>query len=437
MERPVFFVVLALVLLGSSTLTAEATDSSPDTSQVPRISLQEAIARALKWHPRDRVISAEVKIAIARFEEARAESLPTLALRYEHIWEDSHIYKNGVRDPLDLDNVMAISSVPIIDPRAWANWSEAKERVEASEADALMHRRKIGLAAARAWIGVASAAHALDVEHEALRTARAHAEFVRGRLSGGAAAVLDLVRADREIAVTSAQVERAKATLQRAQELLGLLAGAESALDADVQQDDPLPHPFSERDLTVPDVAAARLALKVARSEVHNMYTAYLPSLDLELLGFFQNHPQPMLPVTGIGYAAFLRLTLPIYQPRRRALLHELRAERLRAEAQLEDVTRTIAVERRDGESDVVHLRTALDETIRAADLARRALELTETRYANGAGTQLDVIYALRESRDADIAVMAGEDALRRAALDLLAARGRLPTYEQLHVQHH
>jgi outer membrane protein TolC len=94
-------------------------------------------------------------------------------------------------------------------------------------------------------------------------------------------------------------------------------------------------------------------------------------------------------------------------------------------------------VERRDGETDVEHLGSALSETIRAAELAREALLLTESRYANGAGTQLDVIDALRESRELDIAVAAAEDALRRATLELLAARGQLPTPQQLDVHHH
>jgi outer membrane protein TolC len=400
------------------------------------VSLEQAIERALRWHPRDRGVLAEVALAEARVEAARAESLPTLDFRYEHIWEDSHIAPGGVRDPLDLYNVMAISSVPLVHARAWANWSEAKERLELREADALVDRREIALAAAHAWIGAASATHALDVEVEALRTARAHAEFVRGRLASGAAAVLDLVRAEKEVAATSAWVERARAAQIRAQERLGLLTGADGPLDADVSQDQPLPRALEGEDLLVPDVAAARLALEVARNDTRNMFTDYLPSLHLELLGFHQNHPQPILPVTGTGYAAFLRLTVPLYDPEREATLHERQAEELRAEAHLDDVIRIIEVERRDGHSDIVQLKAALDETVRAAELSRQALHLTETRYANGAGTQLDVIYALRESRDADIAVMVAEDAWRRAALELLAARGRLPTQEQLKIHH-
>jgi outer membrane protein TolC len=293
-------------------------------------------------------------------------------------------------------------------------------------------RRTIGLAAARAWIAAASASHALAAENESLRTARAHAAFVRLRVSAGAAASLDEVRANKEVAVASALVERARAARLRAQERLGLLSGERHPLDADVRDDEPLSSASRGSDLPVPEEVAAHLALETAANETRNMYTDYLPSLHLELLGFHQNHPQPILPVTGTGYAAFLRLTVPLFEAEREAKLHERRAEQRRAEAHLEDVTRTVAVEKRDAASDVVRLKAALEETVRAAELAHAALVLSQGRYERGAGTQLDVIYAIREARDADIAVAAAEDVWRRAALELLAARGRLPSYEQL-----
>ena len=56
----------------------------------------------------------------------------------------------------------------------------------------------------------------------------------------------------------------------------------------------------------------------------------------------------------------------------------------------------------------------------------------SQDRIIRGRLPQLEVIYALRESRDADIAVAAAEDAWRRAALDLLAARGILPADAEL-----
>jgi|GEM_PF-2977691 len=403
---------------------------------VELISLDEAIERALVSHPRERVFAAEVAQAEARFEAARAESKPTLDFRYEHIWEDSHIRPGGVHDPLDLDSVMLIAAVPIVHPRAWANWSETKERVDVQEAEAASDRRELALSAARAWIDAAAAAHALAAEREGLRTANAHAVFVESRLGAGAAASLDLVRAQKEVALASARVKRARAVRLRAQEKLGLLTGSGHAVDADVQRDGPLGAPREAAELRVPEEISARHALRAAQHESHNMFTDYLPSLHVELLGFYQNHPQPVLPVTGTGYAAFLRLKLPLYDADREARRSERRAEELRAAAHLDDVTRIVAADLRDGESDVSELRDALDQTARAADLARNALSLTETRYASGAGTQLDVIDALRESRDLDIAVAAAEDRFRRAELDLLAARGHVPSYQQLRLQH-
>ncbi|MEO6954886.1 MAG: TolC family protein [Polyangia bacterium] len=422
--------VLVGVLGGNAALADEI--GEPDRT-VLSVSLNEAIVRALRWHPRDREVVATVDHARARFEAERAGSLPTFTFQFEHIWEDSRIGPGGVHDPLDLNQIAVISNVPIVDGRAWANWQEAQDRLDVSVADAMTSRRAIGLAAARAWIEAAAVAHALAVEREGLRTARDHERFVRGRLDSGAATSLDLVRASKEIAVASALVDRARAAQIRACELLGLLTGASEPLDADLDDDHPLSDPLKDGDEPVPDIVAAKEALNAARKEVRNMFTDYLPALHAEVIGFFQDHPQPELPVTGIGYACFMRLTLPLYDGGlREATLRSRRAERLRSEAHLDDVTRIITVERRDGESDVRRLRAALEETKDAADLARKALDLSQSRYASGKGTQLEVIYALRESRDADIAVAAAEEVWRRATLDLLAARGLVPSGAQL-----
>jgi len=47
--------------------------------------------------------------------------------------------------------------------------------------------------------------------------------------------------------------------------------------------------------------------------------------------------------------------------------------------------------------------------------------------YKAGASTNLEVIDAERQARDADTAVAVAEDSLRQARLDLLIASGRFP----------
>ena len=69
----------------------------------------------------------------------------------------------------------------------------------------------------------------------------------------------------------------------------------------------------------------------------------------------------------------------------------------------------------------------ALKAASDAARAANHALELANLAYQAGATTNLDVIDAERQARDAGIQVTIAEDAARQARLDLLAASGKFP----------
>ena len=69
----------------------------------------------------------------------------------------------------------------------------------------------------------------------------------------------------------------------------------------------------------------------------------------------------------------------------------------------------------------------ALESVRLAAQQATEVLSITNTAFQAGATTNLEVIDAQRSARDAEAAVAIGEDAVRRARLDLLTALGRFP----------
>jgi outer membrane protein TolC len=54
-------------------------------------------------------------------------------------------------------------------------------------------------------------------------------------------------------------------------------------------------------------------------------------------------------------------------------------------------------------------------------------VEIVNVSFRAGAATNIEVIDAERRARDADTAVAAAENDLRRARLDLLTALGRFP----------
>ena len=69
----------------------------------------------------------------------------------------------------------------------------------------------------------------------------------------------------------------------------------------------------------------------------------------------------------------------------------------------------------------------ALDSLRSAAQQAAEVLKITTFAFEAGATTNLEVIDAQRQARDADTAAVVAEHAVRRAQLDLLTALGRFP----------
>ena len=69
----------------------------------------------------------------------------------------------------------------------------------------------------------------------------------------------------------------------------------------------------------------------------------------------------------------------------------------------------------------------ALERLRAAAQQAAEVLTITTFAFEAGATTNLEVVDAQRQARDADTAAVVAEHAVRRAQLDLLTALGRFP----------
>jgi outer membrane protein TolC len=132
--------------------------------------------------------------------------------------------------------------------------------------------------------------------------------------------------------------------------------------------------------------------------------------------------------VPTTGWQAQLVLTVPLYDG---GLRYGQRREReaLAEEARI-DVEGTLRQARSDVRASFEAMRradVALDQASQSAAFARRALDLANMAYRAGATTNLEVIDAERQARDAETQAAIAEDAAREARLDLLAASGRFP----------
>jgi outer membrane protein TolC len=400
-----------------------------------KVSLAHAIERALARNPSSVVAEAEIRRSEALVRQARAASFPTLTA-------------NGVYTRLDADRVLGegaaarvISakdslsanltlSVPLIAPQRWAQWSHAKDEVEATRATSGDVRRQIAVAAARAYLAVVAQRRVLEVNERARDTARAHLDFAKTRLAGGIGNRIDTVRAEQELMSDDAQVQVTFGGLVRAQEALGVVLGEQVPLDA---EDEPQLPTGPTLDAALGDVQSQREDIKAlnARSaaaahQVRDGWTDYAPYLIGQFQPFYQNPPSLTQPTTG--WQAQLLLTIPLYDGGLRyGLAEERSAKATEAKAAIESTLRQAQADVRASFEAMRRSDEALRSARQAASLAHQALELANLAYREGASTNLEVIDAERRARDAETAAAVAEDNARSARLDFLSASGRFP----------
>jgi outer membrane protein TolC len=396
-----------------------------------RVTLQDSVAQALAKNPTYETALLEIHRAEAVVRETKAAWLPTLYGNGGF----THLDGNRVNQGIVVESQNELSAnltltVPLVMTRQWMTTEESKLGAEATAATSADVRRTVAYAVGQAYLAVYAQKFVIEVDETARDNAKGHADYALQRYSGGVGNRLDEVRARQEVATDDALVQQANAQLVAAEEALGILVGTEGPLDT--AQDASLAAPPSLNDglndaAHRTDVLALNARLNAAKRTVQDNWSDYAPYLVGVAEPFYQNPPIiPSMPMNG--YAIELLLTVPLYDGGLRYGQHKER-DTLQDEAK-------VAYEAglRQARSDV---RTAFeamqraDDSLRssrdAARLASQALDLANIAYRGGAVTNIEVIDAERQARDASTQAEVAADTARQARLTMLTATGRFP----------
>jgi outer membrane protein TolC len=427
---------LALALVGAGWSTARAVEiplapgAGPPAETGERITLDEAVRRALARNPTVAVALAEVERADALVQQARAGWLPTLVA-------------NGVYTRLDHDHVLnsrviaaqnqlsgnLVLTVPLVAPQGWTADRRARDNQRVADQAAKDVRRLVAQATANAYLAVLAQHRQIRSTEAARANARAHAAYAHTRLAGGVGHSIDDVRAQQDLATDEVQLQTVYTGLVRAREALGVLVGGDGPVDSvndvDLGKLPALGEALDDARAKRPDVEAQRrrvAATEHARKDVWAYYAPYLAAVG-----------QPQIQtgsalVPQIGWQAQLLLSLPLYDGGARSGVGGERAALLaEARTNLEASLRQAQSEVRVAFQAMLHADQALLSAREAVQLARKAYELATIAYEAGATTNLEVIDAAHRARDAEGDASQAEDVARRARLDLLVASGRFP----------
>jgi len=408
---------------------------APARADAPaRVTLDEAVARALQSNPTVAIAIAEIDRADALLRQARAAYFPSLigTASYTRLDGDRLAATGAVAAG---ENQLAANvqlTVPLLAPVARANGRHAEDNRHIAEASAEDVRRQLAVATARAYLAVVAQHRVIAANENARHTAQAHYDYAHTRFAGGVGRSIDEVRAEEELRTNEVNVEGAYAALVHAKEALGVLITADGPVDTvdDVALGQPQSLGAALNDARTQRADVKALETRIAAGEhlVKDDWVYYAPILSAVGEPFYQHGLYPPSLYPRVGWQASLILSLPLYDGgARTGIAHEREALVVESRANLDLALRQAQADVRAAFDAMVHADKALTAARAAADLARRALELANLAYKAGATSNLEVIDASRESRAADTAAAQAEDLARESRLDLLSASGRFP----------
>ena len=400
---------------------------------VLRLTFADAIASAIARNPTIQGAAAAILRAEGQLQLARAATrlqingnVTTTTLNTGVEFQGSTVTpQNQVTASLTADQ-------PIVAAAAWARRTQAQDAKTVTELSVEETKRQVAFATADAYLAILAQRRVLEGIVRARDVAKAHFDLAAQLEQRGAGSRLNALRAQQQVSINEGFVEVARLGLYRAQEALGVLVAADEAADAIDEPAFDLPSDAA--------VAFERPALQMQRTDLR-LFNAerqaadrilrdsskdWWPTLDALFQPSTTYPSQFFLPQNTWRF--LLQANVPIFDAGTRLGNRTERQAALdQAAATLANATTQASSQVRAAREAVASGERALASARAAAAQAQQVVDITNISFRAGAATNIEVIDAERVARDADTAVAAAEDQLRRARLELLNALGRFP----------
>jgi outer membrane protein len=434
MLRPRLFDVMgmgtavAVMLVAGLLAAASPADAQPLAPE--KITFQDAIQRALQRNPTVAEASSDILRAEALLRQARSAIFPQASGGLQTTISTPVLKFNGQDiSPRTQTTVSASVSQLIYAPVQWALTNQAKDNKVVTERAWEEAKRQIALAAAEAFLTIITQRRIVENSHVAVDTAKAHFDYSHQLQEKGAGSRLNELRAQQEFSADQVTLENAGLAVYRAQEALGVLLAADGPIDAGDEPALTLPTPADaapDRVTERPDVKLAAARESAAQRVLSDSWKEYLPTLTGSFTPQYL-HPSTLFTPDWSTRTAFA-VNVNLWDSGLRSGRKAQRAAELTS-VQLEgqQTRRQAASEIRTASEAVKSAERAVVSARAAAEQARQVVEITNVAFKAGATTNIEVIDAQREARDADNAAAVADDTLRRARLDLLVSTGRFP----------
>ena len=412
----------------------------------PRLlSLRELLDSVREHHPAVQAARARVRAARGSRTAAGVFGNPTLTFDVENA-----PLPGGVTPPMDREamTTIMVPLEPLYQRRARVRRADAD--VRAAEADAIVARQRVALAAARAYYRTALSQVGVDVARDLAGWLDTVVAYNRLRVTEGVSAEADLLRSELERDRTTAEASMQEADLVRARAELAAFLGEVDLQSLRVRVDDApvaLPSMFKGgqedrivasasrgRDLATPDAVTHALAERPQLRAARERVTSASAGVASERTMLFRQ-AGAMVGTKQSGGTTSLIAGVSVPLP----LFDQNRGEVARATAEREAAALDLVAEERSARAEIVGAYEAARLlTDRAAALAAKrgdgssvylaradeARRIALGAYREGAVPLLSVIDAARAWGEARVAYYQTLFAQHESVLALLAAEG-------------
>ena len=410
-------------------LATTASAQTPPPMEV--VTLEQAVERAIKNNPTVAQTAQGILRAEGLLQQARAAAMPFATMTLSGVQNSTERrFDDIITSPRTQGTLSAQFGVPVLAASRWAAAAQARDQVGIAVLLTVEERTNIAVATAQAYLAIIAQKRQVEVSMRARETSMAHLDYARRRLEAGAGTRLNELRAGQEVATNEALLENAQLGVRGAQEALGVLIASNGPADAASTPVFDIPAGPIEAEAgwmaLRPDLrlfaAEERAADRVWRDSSKDWFPTATATFE----------PQALVPASIFSSDRSWRFVVNFSQPifdgglrrgQRRFREANFEASRLA----LQELQIQARSEVRLADETVRSTQRAFESLRSAAQQGAEVLKITTFAFEAGATTNLEVIDAQRQARDADSAAAVAEDALRRAQLDLLTALGRFP----------
>ncbi|MFL5382732.1 MAG: TolC family protein [Longimicrobiaceae bacterium] len=456
--RAVF--LLSLALAAASPARAQ----QPAPGDTLRISIQDAVARALAQGDELRLAESRSRAANAQLGVARSTALPALRMNstFTHVYENARAQAVGqIFNQPNTYNVNFNLSAPLFQGgRISAGLKSARGLRGAAEADVEQARADVTLDVLRAYLDALFADRLVQIQRDNVRLAEERVRQVEQLERAGRASRYDVLRArversnlepaairaagDRELALLELRRLANLPSSQPVQLVSPVSADAVAALAQAAGA--PTPAADSAAVAAIPSVRAAELRAQASRAGIAIARADYLPTVSAFVQSGFQAFPTDWRLPTSRGAletvtcppgsdadrvctqqnggwftdrSMGLQVSWPVFDGfRTRSNVALARAQADVARAQATQAREAAAVQLAQARTDLETARAQFAATRLNVAEAEEAFRLATLRFQRGLSTQLDV-------SDAQVALATARSNEARATHELyLAAAG-------------